>query len=65
MTHFFAIQGLPRGGGRGVGGVLGLTFAEYVPLASLHPCPFKVYFLANYRHHLSYFWANAIFAIPT
>ena len=46
-------------------GVLGLMFAWYVPLASQSPYPIIVYFLANYRPHLSHFLENVIFAIPT
>ena len=46
----------PRGGG-GVG-VLRLIFAWYVPLASQSPNPITVYSVANYRPHLSHFWAN-------
>ena len=42
----------------GGGGVLGLIFAGYVPLASQSPCPIIVYFVANYRPHLRHFWAN-------
>ena len=53
---------VPGGGG---GGVLGLMFAGYVPLASQSPYPILVYFLANYRPHLSHFLENVIFAIPT
>ena len=41
-----------------MGEVLGLIFAGYVPLASQSPYPIIVYFVANYRPHLSYFWAN-------
>ena len=51
-----------KGGG---GGVLGFMFAGYVPLASQIPYPIIVYFLASYRHHLSHFLENVIFAIPT
>ena len=40
-------------------------FAGYVPLASQSPYPIIVYFLANYRPHLSHFLENVIFAIPT
>ena len=47
------------------GGVLGLMFAGYVPLASQSPHSILVYFLANYRPHLSHFLENVIFAIPT
>ena len=53
---------ITRGGG---GGVLGFSFAGYVPLASQSPCPIIVYFVASYRPHLSHFWKNVIFAIPT
>ena len=40
------------------GGVLGLFFSGYVPLASLSPYPIMVYSKASYRPHLSHFWAN-------
>ena len=40
--------------GRGGGGVLGLMFAGYVPLASQSPYPIIIYFLANFRPHLSH-----------
>ena len=46
------------GRGAGVRGVLGLIFARYVPLASQSPYPIIVYSVANYRPHLSHFWAN-------
>ena len=49
----------------GGGGVLELMFAGYVPLANQSPYPLIVYFLANYRPHLSHFLENVIFAIPT
>ena len=39
------------------GGALGFIFAGYVPLAS-EPLPIIVYFVANYRLHLSHLWAN-------
>ena len=39
-------------------GSLGLIFAGYVPLASQSPYPIIVYPVANYRPHLSHFWAN-------
>ena len=46
----------------GGGGVLESSFAVYVPLASQNPYPiyslFLVYFVANYKPHLSHFWAN-------
>ena len=48
------------GWGWGVGGVLGSSFAGYVPLASQNPYPIIVYSVANYRPHLSHFWANVI-----
>ena len=44
----------------GGGGLLGSIFAGYVPLASQNPFPFIVYFMANYRPHLSHFWVNVI-----
>ena len=47
------------------GGLLGSIYAGYVPLASQNPYPIIVYSVANYRPHLSHFWANVIFAIPT
>ena len=40
------------------GGVTG-----YVPLASQSPYPIIVYFVANYRPHLSHFWGDVNFAI--
>ena len=51
----------PEGAG---GGELGLIFAGYLPLAFQSPYPIIVYFLANYRPHLSHFLENVIFAIP-
>ena len=44
------------GGGR----VLVSGFVGYVPLASQNPHPIIVYSVANYRPHLSHFWANVI-----
>ena len=44
------------------GGLLGLIFAGYVPLASQSPYPIIVYSVANYRPHLSHFWANMQFS---
>ena len=38
--------GPPAGWGVGGGGVLGLIFAGYVPLASLNPYPIIVYSVA-------------------
>ena len=46
------------------GGVLGSIFAGYVPLAPPSPYPIIVYSVANYRPHVSHFWAN-IPQIPT
>ena len=42
------------------GGLLGLFFAGYVPLASQSPYPIivTVYSVVNYRPHLSHFWAK-------
>ena len=40
------------------GGVLGSIFAGYVPLAYPDPYPIIVYSVANYRPHVSHFWAN-------
>ena len=42
----------------GGGGVLGLIFSRYVLLASESPYPIIVYSVANYRPHLSHFWAK-------
>ena len=47
------------------GGVLGLIFGWYVPLASQSPYPITVYSVANYRPHLSHFNKYLIFSIPT
>ena len=47
------------------GEVLGFSFAGYVLLASQSHCPIIVFFVASYRPHLSHFWENVIFAIPT
>ena len=52
-----------QAGGEGV--VLGLIFVGYLPLASQSPFPIIVYSVANFRAHLSHFWANVILAIPT
>ena len=57
--------GIPGGGGQPRPQGFGLIFAGYVPLASQSPYPITVYSVANYRPHLSHFWANVIFAIPT
>ena len=47
-------------------GDLGQFLLRYVPLASQNPYPIIVYSVANYRPHLSHFWANnVIFTIPT
>ena len=55
--RLFTDHTTPVGGG---GGVLGSSFAGYVPLASLNPQPIIVYSVANYRPHLGHFWANVI-----
>ena len=44
----------------GGGGVLGSSFAGFVPLASQNPYPIIVYSVASCRPHLSHFWANVI-----
>ena len=44
--------------GRVGGGLLGLIFAGYVPMASQSPYPIIVYSVSNYRPHLSHFSAN-------
>ena len=44
------------------GGLLGSIFAGYVPLASQSPYPIIVYSVANYRPHLSHFWAYMSFS---
>ena len=44
----------------GGGGATWVRFAGYVPLASQNPHPILVYSVANYRPHLSHFWANVI-----
>ena len=53
--RLYSNAGYPGGGG---GGLLGLIFAGYVLLASQSPYPIIVYSVANYRPHLSHFWAN-------
>ena len=42
------------------GGVLGSSFAGYVPLASQNPYLIMVYSVASYRPHLGHFWGNVI-----
>ena len=47
-------------------GVTCVTFCwGYVPLVSRNPYHNIVYSVAKYRPHLSHFWENVIFAIPT
>ena len=46
--------------GEGGGGLLGLIFAGYVPLASQNPYPIIVYSVAKYRPHLIHFWENVV-----
>ena len=50
---------------QGGGGVLGLIFCGYVPLASQSPYPIIVYYLATYKTHFSHFLENIIFTNPT
>ena len=49
----------------GGGGLLGLIFAGCVSVASQSPYPIIVYSVAKYRTHLSHFWENVIFVMPT
>ena len=49
----------------GLGVVLGLISAGYVPLASQNPNPIIVYSVAKYGPHLGHFWENVNFAIST
>ena len=51
----------PTGGG---GGVLGLIFAGYMPLASQNPYPIIVNSVAKNRPHLSHFWEKCNFRNP-
>ena len=51
-----------RGWGGGGGWVLELIFAGYVPLAPRSPYPITVHSVANYRPHLSHFWASVLFS---
>jgi len=44
----------------GGGGLLGLIFAGYVPLASQNPYPIIVYSVAKYRPYLIHFWENVV-----
>ena len=62
VLYVVTFHSLPGGGGGG--GVLGLSFAGYVPLASQSPCPIIVYFVANYRPHLSHFLGKCNFRNP-
>ena len=62
--HSPPINVAPRGGGGGVGWVLGFSFAGYVPLASQSPCLIIVYFVASYRPHLSHFLGKCNFRDP-
>ena len=47
------------------GEVLGSNFSGYEPLVSQNPNPIIVYSVANYRPHLSQFWANVIVILRT
>ena len=60
VTSFISIVTPVTARGGGVGGVLGSGFVGYAPLASQNAHPIIVYFVANYRPHLSHFWANVI-----
>ena len=55
------MPGYPPAGG---GGVLGLIFAGYMPLASQNPYPIIVNSVAKYRPHLSHFWEKCNFRNP-
>ena len=46
------------------GGLLGLIFAGYVPLASQSAYPIIVYSEANYRPYLTHFWEKCNFRDP-
>ena len=58
--HFIDFGNIGISTAPGVGGVIGSSFAGYVPLASQNPNPIIVYSVANSRPHLSHFWANVI-----
>ena len=61
-THgVIATQG-KGGGGGGRGLILG---GRYLPLGSQNPYQIIVYSVAKCRLHLSHFWENVIFAMPT
>ena len=51
--------------GRILGRILGLILAGYELLASQNPYPITVCSVANCRPHLSHFWKNLLFMIPT
>ena len=61
---FRYVKGQRMGGGGGFRWVLGLMFTRYAPLAFQSPYSILVYFVANYRPHLSHFLENVIFVIP-
>ena len=44
------------------GGALGLIFARVCAVGLQSPYPIIVYSVANYRPHLSHFWANMSFS---
>ena len=46
------------------GGLRGLIFAGYMPLASQNPYPIIVNSVAKYRPHLSHFWEKCNFPNP-
>ena len=47
------------------GGYLGSVLLGMCRWPLRAPAPIIVYFVASYRPHLSHFWENVIFAIPT
>ena len=57
IWHGLVVVGVFFGGGV-PRGVLGSSFVGYVSLTSQNPYPIIVYSVANYRPHLSHFWAN-------
>ena len=54
LSYLASLRIQPGGGG----GVLGLIFARYVPLACQGPYPIIVYSVGNYRPRLGHFWTN-------
>ena len=58
-VHHLVIDNFPQGEG-----LLGLIFAKYVPLSSQGPYPIIVYFVSNYRPHLSHLLSKCNFRDP-